>query len=159
MTEMKENGLDEFTDKIEEYKDQIAGYDSNIKPFRDFTAKYALIYANEKYDKLRKTSPKMADIKQTKNDLMNALATVSMMDIPRENIMKLVDCSKKELDKVWKDMYKKVKQHEKEDEYALIYAYVAGHGVADTHQYFVLNSEDTEEAQYPIEKKLRFLSE
>ena len=36
---------------------------------RNFTVKYAIIYANEHYDKLRALEPGMGDLKWTKNDL------------------------------------------------------------------------------------------
>ena len=39
-----------------------------------------------------------------------------------------------------------------------IYAYVAGHGVADTRQYFLINTDDPQKALYPIEERLRNIS-
>ena len=41
--------------------------------------------------------------------------------------------------------------HESEKENVFIYAYAAGHGVADTQQYFLVNDEDLDKAQFPIE--------
>ena len=35
----------------------------------------------------------MVDLRWTKNDLMNSLATVSMMGIPENNVIKLADKS------------------------------------------------------------------
>ena len=60
---------------------------------RDYDAKYALIYTNDKYDELRKLDPTMSDLPWTKNDLLNARATVSMMDIPQDNIYEFIDSS------------------------------------------------------------------
>ena len=84
----------------------------------------------------------MGDLKWTKNDLMSTIATVSMMDIPESNIIKLVDSTRDELDKVHLDLFNKVKKHETEGENVFIYAYAAGHGAADNRQYFLTNSND-----------------
>ena len=48
-------------------------------------------------------------------------------------------------------MAKKIKQHAKDEETIMIYAYVAGHGVADNQQYFLLNTSNVNHALYPIE--------
>ena len=74
-----------------------------------------------------------------------------MMDIPAENVTKLVDCTRKEVTAFDKDMANKIKQHAREGETIMIYAYVAGHGVADNQQYFLLNTADVNHALYPIE--------
>ena len=58
---------------------------------RNFDVKYAIIYANEYYDKLRSLEPDMGDLKWTKNDLINARPTVEMFGIPRQNVFELVD--------------------------------------------------------------------
>ena len=105
---MKEQGLDELYDKLEEYNDQIVGQKTDKQPLRDFTAKYALLYANDTYDQFRKISKDAHDIKEAKDDLMNAYATASMMGIPENNIKKLVNCQEKELNQVFKEMCKKV---------------------------------------------------
>ena len=55
-------------------------------------------------------------------------------------------------------MAKKIKQHQKEGETIMIYAYVAGHGVADNQQYFLLNTDIVKDALYPIELTLRTFS-
>ena len=55
----------------------------------------------------------MADLRWTKNDLINSQATISMMDIPAENVTKLVDCTRKEVTAFDKDMANKIKQHAK----------------------------------------------
>ena len=60
---------------------------------RDFHAKYALIYANQFFEKLREIDPQMGDLKWTKNDLMNARPTVDMLGVPRKNVYELIDCS------------------------------------------------------------------
>ena len=46
----------------------------------------------------------------------------------------------------------------KNEETIMIYAYVAGHGVADNQQYFLLNTADVNHALYPIELTLRTFS-
>ena len=74
----------------------------------------------------------MIDLKWIKNNFINAQATVSMLGIFEENVYKLVDSSKAELNKVMKRLAKKVQEHQKKKENILIYSYVAGHGVADS---------------------------
>ena len=113
---------------------------------REFAAKYALIFANEKYDELRKADEGMGDLKWTKDDLMNALATVNMMGIPEKNILKLVDSSKTDLNNIITKLAKIVKDHAKKKENILIYSYAAGHGVADHQQYYLLNHENLKDA-------------
>ena len=70
---------------------KISTEPENDGVIRDFTVKYAIIYANEHYDKLRSLEPGMSDLKWTKNDLINARPTVEMFGIPRENVFELVD--------------------------------------------------------------------
>ena len=48
--------------------------------------------------------------------------------------------------------------HAKKGESVFIYAYIAGHGVADVRQYFLLNTSDPTKALYPIEEQLRLRS-
>ena len=48
-------------------------------------------------------------------------------------------------------MAEKIKEHAKKEENVMIYAYVAGHGVADNQQYFLLNTANVNDALYPIE--------
>ena len=73
----------------------------------------------------------MSDLKWTKNDFNNALATVSMMGIPEENIIRHVDKSFIELKDFDRDFIEKITQHAKNDENVFVYAYAVGHGVAD----------------------------
>ena len=58
---------------------------------RDYDAKYALLYINEKYEELKKLESGMGNLPWTKNDLVNARATVSMLDIPQDNIFEFID--------------------------------------------------------------------
>ena len=53
------------------------------------------------------------------------------MGILEENVYKLVDCSRGELNKAMLRLAKKVMEHESKKENILIYSYAAGHGVAD----------------------------
>ena len=53
---------------------------------------------------------------------------------------------------------KRVIEHQKKGENVFIYAYLAGHGVADNRQYFLTNSDDPQKALFPIEEKLRNIS-
>ena len=55
-------------------------------------------------------------------------------------------------------MQAKIRAHAKKDESVFIYAYIAGHGVADVRQYFLLNSSDPQKALYSIEEQLRLRS-
>merc|ERR1712151_1265161 len=108
---MDEQNRDEFKKKLDDFNKQISERDAKNPPVRKFDAKYAIIYANEKYDELRKVDKHLADLRWTKNDLINSQATISMMDIPAENVTKLVDCTKKEVSEFDKNMSKKIKQH------------------------------------------------
>ena len=47
-----------------------------VEAVRDYDAKYALLYINEKYEELEKLDKGMGDLPWTKNDLVNARATV-----------------------------------------------------------------------------------
>ena len=46
------------------------------------------------------------------------------------------------------------KGYQQRREHILLYAYFAGHGCADTHQYFVINESDLDKAFWPAEMKL-----
>ena len=52
---------------------------------RNFVHTYSLIYCNENYAELRKIYPGMVDLMWVQNDLMNARATVAMLQIKPEN--------------------------------------------------------------------------
>lgn len=78
---------------------------------RSFAHKYAIIYANEYYDKLRSFEPGMADLKWTKNDLINARPTVEMFGIPKENVFELVDCTYEQVQKLHNELKQKVIEH------------------------------------------------
>ena len=80
---------------------------------RSFVQKYAIIYANEHYDKLRSFEPGMTDLKWTKNDLINARPTVEMLGIPRENVYELVDCTYDEVEKLHRELKEKIRKHAK----------------------------------------------
>ena len=80
---------------------------------RSFVQKYAIIYANEHYDKLRSLEPGMIDLKWTKNDLINARPTVEMLGIPRENVFELVDCTYEQVQKLHSELKNKIREHEK----------------------------------------------
>ena len=78
---------------------------------RSFAHKYAIIYANEHYDKLRSFEPGMTDLKWTKNDLINARPTVEMFGIPKENVFELVDCTYEQVQKLHNELKQKVIEH------------------------------------------------
>ena len=80
---------------------------------RSFTTKYAIIYANEFYDKLRSLEPSMDDLQWTKNDLINARPTVEMFGIPSENVFELVDCTYEQVQKLHSELKNKIREHEK----------------------------------------------
>ena len=63
----------------------------------------------------------------------------------------MIDASRKELDDRMKAMDEIVKMHKKRKEKVLIFTYLAGHGAADSQQYFILNSDNLDDAIYPIE--------
>ena len=97
MSGMDKQNREEFKKKLDDFNKQIIDKDAKNPPVRKFAQKYAIIYANEKYDQLRKIDKHLTDLKWTKNDLINAQATISMMDIPADNVTKLVDCTKNEV--------------------------------------------------------------
>ena len=70
----------------------------------------------------------------------------------------MIDESRDKLDNRMNEMIKKVEAHTKKKEKVLIFTYLAGHGAADSQQYFILNSENLDEAIYPIEERLRILT-
>ena len=73
---------------------QMTTHDPDKVPVRKYAAKYAVIYANEHYDKLRVLDKFMLNLKWTKDDLMRSRATISMMGIPESNITELVDSTR-----------------------------------------------------------------
>ena len=58
----------------------------------------------------------------------------------------------------FKDMTKLIENHKKNGQTSYVFVYLAGHGTADTQQYFMLNADTFEEALFPIEEYLRTLS-
>ena len=58
---------------------------------RNFVHKYAVIYCNKYYDKLREIYPGMKDLKWVRRDEKNARATIDMMQIRPENKFFLID--------------------------------------------------------------------
>ena len=81
-----------------------------------------------------------------------------MLDIKPDNVFEFVDSKFEELKKAEKNMHNIIRGHAKKKESVFIYAYIAGHGVADVRQYFMLNSSDPTKALYPIEEQLRLRS-
>ena len=123
-----------------------------------FTAKYAIIFANEFYDKLRTVEPGLQDLKWTKNDLINARPTIEMLGIPRENVYELVDSSKEQVEAVIVKLRKQIREKSKhlaKDESVFVYAYAAGHGLGGVRQYLLLNENSRKEALFEIEADLR----
>lgn len=97
------NNYNNFEEITEEVKDDGV--------VREYAAKYAIIYANEHYEKLQTIEPRMIDLKWTKTDLMNARPTVEMFGIPRENVIELVDCSYDQLMNAHKELKDKIQKH------------------------------------------------
>ena len=98
---------------------------------RNFDHTYVLIFCNDDYSELRKIMPGMSDLKWVKNDLVNARATYSMMGAKQENIHEFVNSSCDEINKVIKDLQKKIAAHTAAGETVFVYAYFAGHGCSD----------------------------
>ena len=76
MNSLNEKKRDEFEKQIDELNKNLSADNSKNPPVRDFAAKYALIFANEKYEELRKLDEGLSDLRWTKIDLMNAQATI-----------------------------------------------------------------------------------
>ena len=98
---------------------------------RDFAKKYAVIFINEKYDVLRKIDPKLKNIPQVKNDLLNIRSIVSLMEIEPDCVIKFIDSSREYISREMKALQKKLDVHKKNGENVLLFAYLAGHGVSD----------------------------
>ena len=75
-----------------------------------------------------------------------------MMDIEPENVFEFIDSKFDELKQAEKELHQIISNHANKGESVFIYAYIAGHGVADVRQYFLLNSSDPTKALYPIEE-------
>ena len=54
-----------------------------------------------------------------------------------------------------KALRKKIEGHAKKGENTLLFAYLAGHGVSDSQQYFLLNTDVSKDVLFPIELNLR----
>ena len=84
------------------------------------------------------------------------------MDIPESNISYLIDASREEVDQKFKEITKQIekkqKKMNKDGETSYVFVYCAGHGCADTQQYYMINSSKLTEALFPIEARLRILS-
>ena len=85
---------------------------SEREPVRYYAAKYAIVFANEYYEKLQLLDKTMGNLKWTKNDLMRSRATISMMNIPDKNIKEHVDSPREDLDATHKELMDKVQEHE-----------------------------------------------
>ena len=99
------------TSNAHQLKEDRTPSDPSKAPVRHYDAKYAIIYANEHYDKLRSLDKTMGNLKWTKDDLMRSRATVSMMDIPPGNILELIDSTREQLNILDKELMKKVQKH------------------------------------------------
>ena len=93
--------------------------------------KYAVIFANESYDVLRKIDKTCQDIPQTKNDLVNIRSIVSLMEIEPDCVFEFIDSSRENIKEKMKALQKKLDEHKKNGENVLLFAYLAGHGVSD----------------------------
>ena len=66
-----------------------------------------------------------------KTDLINIRSTIEKMDIPVENVIEHIDCSYEDVLK-WRNKFIRIlKPIQQKDEAIFIFAYIAGHGVAD----------------------------
>ena len=57
-----------------------------------------------------------------------------------------------------KALQKKIEEHGKRGENVLVFAYLAGHGVSDTQQHFLINTDVTKDVLFHIEERLRILT-
>ena len=83
------NILNKFTGEYEKLQKEMAQPNKNQKKERFHSKdKFALIYANEKYDRTI-----MTDLPEVKDDHSSIKETVEMMNIPETNIYELEDAS------------------------------------------------------------------
>lgn len=127
----------------------------NKKKAEDFALKVAWIFHQSDYSKLRKAEGcgKLGDLPTTKKDKVNAYRAAKKMGIPDEEIHYWTGMSSKELGKMIRKETHRLSDYTMADKQVFLFVYCAGHGVADSQQYFVLN--DASHNLFPVESKLR----
>jgi len=66
--------------------------------------------------------------------------------------------SRPELDQLFKDIFKMIKEYIKDNKRILIHVYYTGHGKMREQTYAVLNDPVFKQAMFPLERKIRNLS-
>ena len=81
----------------------------------------------------------LGDLPEVINDAIKARTIALGANIPALNITTLPNLTKKSFDQMYKQWFKTFMLRTKAGERSFLLVYVAGHGVADMQQYFVLN--------------------
>ena len=98
----------------------------------------------------------LADLPATKNDAVNAKKIALRLGIPEQNIKFFTKQTAADFDKVFADAKKRFITKNTGEKRSFLMVYVAGHGVCDQMQYFVLNNKENN--VIAIEDKLRSLA-
>ena len=129
-----------------------------VKQAYPFTHKECWIFHESDY-KIVSTLPgleKLGDLPNTKNDAVNAKRMALRMGILEANIKDFTGMSINAIKNVFRDGLADFILKNKDGKRSFLLVYVAGHGVCDQMQNFVLN--DPEHNLCNIEEKLRSLS-
>ena len=98
----------------------------------------------------------LADLPHTANDAVNAKKIALRLGIPEQNIKFYTKQTEEKVKKLFADAKKRFITTNSGEKRSFLMVYVAGHGVCDQMQYFVLNNQDNN--IIAIEDKLRSLA-
>jgi len=98
----------------------------------------------------------LADLPATIQDAANAKNIAMRMGVPEQNIKLFTKQTVKSIQQVFRDAMRNFLNNAQGGKRTFLMVYVAGHGVCDQMQYFVIN--DAEHNLIPMEDKLRSLS-
>ena len=125
----------------------------------NFALKECWIFYEEDYSAIRNLEGchKLADLPYTLDDAEKATHAAKCFGIPDENIRKFNKTTKDDIRSIFMSATARFTGLAKDQKRVFLQVYMAGHGVADMTQYFVLN--DPAQPLLPIQKKLRTLVE
>ena len=134
-----------------------AGTGSGKEAF-PFVHKECWIFYEPEYEILRSApgNEMLGDLPATSNDAVNAKRIALRMGIPEANIHQYTKMTTKAIQQVFRNGTRTFLNKSVDGKRTFLLVYVAGHGVCDQMQYFVLN--DAEHNLVNIEEKLRTLS-
>ena len=99
-----------------------------------------------------------SDLPATVTDNDHIIAIADGLGIPQDNRFININPDKKDLDKSYKEILKLSRKLDNEAKPHVIFVYAGGHGATDNEQQlFLLNSNDTKNAIFKLEYKLRHI--